>query len=400
MGCLGLAQQRTGRDLRVDFFRGVALWWIFTDHVPHDVLGDLSMRNFALCDATELFVFLAGYAGGIAYGGTLKRQGWLYAGADSARRAWTLYVAHIFLFVVFSAQVAWSAAALSRADYLDEIHLDVIGDNPYRALLEALTLHFQPAYLNILPLYVVLLMGFAIVLPLLRFPALLGGLSLAGYLFVQITGWNLHSWTGGGWFFNPLAWQALFVLGALISYNRLTVPWFATRWRRLMVDAAAVLMLLLGLAIIGFWGHPHLARYFSKPVLTVLYGIDKGGLHPLRLLSFLAIAWLARRLLSPDAAWVRSRWVRPVVVAGQHSLPVFCFGIFIAFVGRVAMEHDDGLLMQIAVNLVGAASMAGVGALASWYKHKEKQSARISPQPPMDAGLGALPPVGVRGRSP
>jgi hypothetical protein len=96
MGCLGLAQQRTGRDLRVDFFRGVALWWIFTDHVPHDVLGDLSMRNFALCDATELFVFLAGYAGGIAYGGTLKRQGWLYAGADSARRAWTLSVRGVF----------------------------------------------------------------------------------------------------------------------------------------------------------------------------------------------------------------------------------------------------------------------------------------------------------------
>jgi hypothetical protein len=80
---------RENRDLRIDFFRGLALWWIFTDHIPADWLGNFSIRNFALCDATEVFVLLAGYAGGIAYGGTLRKQGWLYAGADVVRRAWT-----------------------------------------------------------------------------------------------------------------------------------------------------------------------------------------------------------------------------------------------------------------------------------------------------------------------
>ena len=362
----------SARDLRVDLFRGLALWWIFTDHVPGDVVGDFSLRNFALCDATELFVFLAGYAGGIAYGRTFDRQGWLYAGADAARRAWTLYVAHIFLFVVFSAQVAWSADALSRADYLDEIHLDVIGNAPYRALLEALTLHFQPAYLNILPLYVVLLAGMAVAVPLLRLPWLLGALSAAGYLLVRATGWNLSSWTGGGWFFNPLAWQVLFVLGALISYRRLSIPWFGQRWPRLALDVIAILTLLMGVAIIAFWGYPRLAHLFSARVLATLYDVDKGGLHPLRLTSFLALAWLGRRLVPPSAQWVQSRWARPMVVMGQHSLPVFCFGIFAAFVGRVAMEHDDGLSMQVAVNVVGALSLAGVGGLAAWFKGKSK----------------------------
>jgi hypothetical protein len=368
-----VALQRSHRDLRVDFFRGLALWWIFTDHVPGDVLGDFSLRNFTLCDATELFVFLAGYAGGIAYGGTLRRQGWLYAAADAARRAWTLYVAHIFLFVVFSAQVAYSAAALSRADYLDEIHLDVIGNNPYRALFEALTLHFQPAYLNILPLYILMLLGLAVVLPLLRFPLLLGAASFSCYAFVRLTGWNLGSWTGGGWFFNPLAWQVLFVLGALISYNKLSFSAFGARWPRLALDVLAILTLLSGVWIIAFWTHPHWAHYLPPPVVATFYNVDKGGLHPLRLTSFLALIWLARRLVSPQVNWVRSRWARPLVVAGQHSLPVFCFGIFAAFVGRVAMEHDDGLLMQLAVNGVGATSMAGVGALAAWYKRKERQ---------------------------
>jgi len=114
------------RDLRVDFFRGLALWWIYTDHIPGDVLSHISLQNFAMCDATEIFVLLAGYGAGLAYGLTMDRQGYLYAAADAVRRAWTLYIAHIFLFVVYTAQVAYSASALDRVYYLDETKLDVL----------------------------------------------------------------------------------------------------------------------------------------------------------------------------------------------------------------------------------------------------------------------------------
>ena len=177
---MALIRSNRGRDLRVDFFRGLALWWIYTDHIPGDVLGDYSLRNFAMCDATEVFVLLAGFGAGIAYGSEMDRQGYLYAAADTLRRAWTLYIAHIFLFVVYTAQVAYSAAALDRVFYLEETRLDVLADAPYRALLEALLLRFQPNLLNILPLYVALLLIFALALPLLRKPALLFAVSLAG----------------------------------------------------------------------------------------------------------------------------------------------------------------------------------------------------------------------------
>ena len=174
---MALIRSNTARDLRVDFFRGLALWWIYTDHIPGDVLGDYSLRNFAMCDATEVFVLLAGFGAGIAYGSVMDRQGYLYAAADTLRRAWTLYIAHIFLFVVYTAQVAYSAAALDRPFYLEETRLDVLADAPYRALLEALLLRFQPSLLNILPLYVALLLIFALALPLLRKPALLFAVS-------------------------------------------------------------------------------------------------------------------------------------------------------------------------------------------------------------------------------
>ena len=53
---MSLIRSSRGRDLRVDFFRGLALWWIYTDHIPGDVLGDYSLRNFAMCDASVRFV--------------------------------------------------------------------------------------------------------------------------------------------------------------------------------------------------------------------------------------------------------------------------------------------------------------------------------------------------------
>ena len=154
---MDLIRRSATRDLRVDFFRGLALWWIFTDHVPGDVLGDYSLRNFAMCDATEVFVLLAGYGAGLSYGMALPRNGYISTAADVAKRAWTLYIAHIFLFVLFTAQVTYSATALNRINYLEETRLDVLGDDPYRSILEALLLRFQPSLLNILPLYVVLM---------------------------------------------------------------------------------------------------------------------------------------------------------------------------------------------------------------------------------------------------
>ncbi len=368
-----LVRSNRQRDLRVDFFRGLALWWIYTDHIPGDVLGDYSLRNFAMCDATEVFVLLAGFGAGIAYGSVMNRQGYLYAAADTLRRAWILYIAHIFLFVVYTAQVAYSATALDRVFYLEETRLDVLADAPYRALLEALLLRFQPNLLNILPLYVALLLIFAIALPLLRKPALLFLASLAGYLVVRFTGVNMGSWTGEGWFFNPFAWQLLFMIGAILAYAPPRMP--RLRWP---VDVAAILVLVAGLIVIWVIDtHPRILESMPAPVIRFVITEDKTGLHPFRLLSILSLAWLVVRVVPSSAAWLYTRAAWPLVLLGQNSLPVFCSGIFFGFIARLGLETDDGAGMQIAVNLFGAMAMLAVAALAAWYRGK----GRVAPMP-------------------
>jgi len=369
---MDLIRSNRSRDLRVDFFRGLALWWIYTDHIPGDVLGDYSLRNFAMCDATEVFVLLAGFGAGIAYGSVMDRQGYLFAAADTLRRAWTLYIAHIFLFVVFTAQVAYSATALDRVFYLEEARLDVLAEAPYRALLEALLLRFQPNLLNILPLYIALLAIFAVALPLLRKPLLLFAISFAGYVLVRITGINLSSWTGEGWYFDPFAWQLLFMMGAILAYAPPQMP--KLRWP---IDLFAALVLIAGIIVIWVIDtHPRILNSMPAPVLRFIITEDKTGLHPFRLLSILSLTWLTVRMIPQHAAWLRSRGAAPLVLLGQNSLPVFCSGIFFGFLARLGLEAHDGLAMQVAMNLFGALAMLAVAALAAWYRYKGRAPAR------------------------
>ncbi len=354
------------RDLRIDFFRGLALWWIFTDHIPANWIAQFSLRNFALCDATEIFVLLAGYAAGLSYGRSMDRHGWLFAAADVLRRAGVLYIAHIFLFVVFSAQVSYSATRFDRADYLDEIHLDVLAEAPYEAMLQALILAFQPAYLNILPLYVALLGFFAFFIPLLRRPAVFGLLSFSVYAAARTFEINLPSWTGGGWYFNPLTWQLLFVIGALLSYAK-----FPKIRRPYVLDVVACVVIVYGVGLVWLvWPYPEVEARFPEKAAWFLVSIDKEGLHPMRLFSILSFAWLVSRFVPRGARWLNSVWFRPFVLCGQHSLPVFCSGIFLSFLARLAMEERSDWLVQAAVNLGGGALMVIVGALAAWYRQK------------------------------
>ena len=66
---------RPNRDLRIDFFRGVALWCMFIDHLIRGWLRAITIMRYGFCDSAELFVLLSGISAGMVYGGMVARKG-------------------------------------------------------------------------------------------------------------------------------------------------------------------------------------------------------------------------------------------------------------------------------------------------------------------------------------
>src|ERR1700684_1019546 len=110
-----------GRDVRLDFFRGLSLFFIFIDHIPENVLAYFTLRSVAFNDAAEVFIFISGYTAALVYGRSLADKGALFATAQIYRRVWQLYVAHIFLFVIFTAEVSYAILVVQNPMYTEEL---------------------------------------------------------------------------------------------------------------------------------------------------------------------------------------------------------------------------------------------------------------------------------------
>src|SRR5438445_13307719 len=63
------------RELRLDLFRGLALWLIFLDHLPNNILAWLTIRNYVFSATTEIFIFISGYTAAFVYGRAMLESG-------------------------------------------------------------------------------------------------------------------------------------------------------------------------------------------------------------------------------------------------------------------------------------------------------------------------------------
>ena len=102
---------------------------------------------------------------------------------------------------------------------------------------------------------------------------------------------------------------------------------------------------------------------------TLIYPIDKTNLDVLRILHFLSLAVITVWFVPRDWPALQSRLFWPAIICGQHSLEIFCLGVFLSFAGHFMFtEVSNRLPMQIAVSLAGIAIMVAAAALISWYK--------------------------------
>ena len=361
---------RKGRDLRLDFFRGLSLFFIFIDHIPNNFLGWFTLRSIAFSDAAEVFIFISGYTAALVYGRSLRQHGALLATAQIYRRVWQLYVAHIFLFVIFTAEVSYAVLTVNNPMYTEELRVGDFLQEPHVAIIKALLLQFQPAFLDILPLYIVLLGIFPLVLVALERGPLWPLLpSAAVYALTLRRGWSLPAYPEAVWFFNPLAWQFLFIIGASAGHARVSGRWPFPHgaWLSQLAVALTVFLIVINVSWLVHMLYEPFPAFLEKQLLN--HTIDKTNLAPLRLVNFLALALATVYFVRPESSFLSWRVAWPIVLCGQHSLYVFCLGIVLAVLGHfVLSEFYSALPMQIAVNLAGFALMVGTAGLLAWYK--------------------------------
>jgi hypothetical protein len=383
---VAIARAKPDRDLRVDFFRGVALLFIFIDHIPGNFLAWFTLHNFGFADAAEIFVALAGYAAFLAYGKTFEQDGMRSGFARVLGRARDLYVAHLLLLCVCVGGLAIAARTFANPIYFEHVNLTPFNFDPGGAIWRALLLVYQPGYLNILPLYVALMVWFGALMWLMRRHAALALLaSFALWAGANWLNWNPPSYPSDyGWVFNPFAWQLLFTLGVLCAaFSGNDEP----PVRSNLLLSLAVLYVVCAFLVAAPWTRVpglHDTGLFSTDLRA---SMSKQNLSLWRVAHIAALAYLATALIPRNAAWLERPWARWIIDCGSNSLPIFCLGIVLSMTAFVVLvETGSGLLMQTFVNVVGI----GIMGLTAWKLAQQKQ-AKVRANPAHSAGWSAWP---------
>jgi hypothetical protein len=351
------------RDPRIDVLRGIALLMIFVDHIPGDALGFVTLHNFGFADAAEVFVLLAGMSSMLAYGRIFEREG---AVGGLRRIIWRCARIYLFQIGLLLTTIAVVLAWTTHFQLAPTLVAPIL-NAPLSGIAHALTLQAVPGYLDILPLYLVLLAVFPLVYLGLRLNAGLAlGVSAAIWLAVNLDhNLNLPNWMNGEhWFFNPFAWQFLFTIGAAFAMLAATHGGSLPRARWVLCLCGVY----LGLAFLEstpweYWHLPSLRPFnMASP--------DKTQLAAVRILNILALAYPL--LSSPGLRAIAGRrFFRPLEACGRHSLEVFAAGCICALFGRLLFRtYGAGFDTQVAINVIGLAMMCVVGL---WLERRRMQ---------------------------
>ena len=377
------APELGARDLRIDFFRGLALLWIFLNHIPGNTFSWLSNRNYGLSDATEIFVFLAGVSCAMAYGKLIDKQGLRAAWKSSLKRAFSIYHAHLvtaFVLLTLSMALALSPAKNDFLAYnLFELLVESIQAGDGSLLTSLFTLTYRPLNLDVLPLYVILI---ALCVPALllarKHPVWLALLSIALWMMAR-QGLNLPDFRPDhGWVFNPFAWQLLFVAGMIVSIHRNHIaPWLT----RPLVQFSAWVSLISCSTVVLSWYLEPLNAVIQASIAGWLYPLSKTNLDVMRLLHFSAVLAVLLPRVPAGATWLTHSLARHVARCGRHSLEVFSAGIVLSFIGHAVLaEWSNSLVAQ---SLVSAAGCAILMRQAAWLERHANAKKRQHTSEPL-----------------
>jgi hypothetical protein len=360
----------------IDFWRGFALVTIFVNHIPGLYFERFTHRNVSLSDSAELFVLLAGWAMRKLVD-SLPREvstAWLVFRLEG--RALDVYVAQLVITEIAIAVLAGAAILMDAPFLLDWHNASAVFNDPVRAHIGVVILSHQLGYFNILPLYVILMVGTPLIALIYRLvPFALLPVSFALYAATLILGVNLPTWpVEGTWFFNPLAWQMIFVLG-FVAGGTNGLGGFVRRHHGILRWMATPVVVLGALAA---------ATRFSPdpidvPAPTLVFMFSKTFLSPARLLHMLALALLfggTYKWIGPSSPRISGY----LSLLGRNSLNVFCAASLLSLIGQILRFAFGGSFATDAIVVtVGISILGGVAWASEWREWSRKVSVK---QPP------------------
>jgi hypothetical protein len=356
------------RDIRLDLFRGLAMLIIVMAHTPSNPWNDWIPARFGFSSAAEMFVFGSGFASALAFGGVFNRSGWWMGTMRIAYRIWQLYWAQIAPFLLVLAISAWATMNLGTADYLERLSLGWFLANPAEGIAALMTLRYIPQYFDMLPMYMLVLAGLPLVMALSRLHRLLPLASAALlWLVIQFTHANFSARPDSDWvwYFNPLAWQFLFITG--FSFG---MGWLKPVPLRRPVFLALALAIVIGAVPLSFWGITDHSPYLAGIAPALGYDGGPTSLHGLRLIHFFALAYLALSAIEPYRARISGiNALKPVITVGQQSLAAFLASLPVAWSLSIALDWFGRDAMSVTIaNLAALGAILIVGQAASWFK--------------------------------
>jgi hypothetical protein len=357
-------------DLRVDLLRGFANWFLFLDHIPHNVVNFITLRNYGFTGATDVFVFVTGYAAAVFFGQMALERGFVVTATRMLRRLWQLYAAYVVLFVIYIDIVSNVAAQYGTTEIIDEYNVIGIVDHPIRTLMHGLMLQAKPLNLDVLQLFVALLAMFPPMLwVMLRRPNLALAGSIALYVASRVFDWSLPSFPTGTWYFNPFCWQLLSVLGAWFALSRPKLTF--TLQRLPLLRAAAATYLVFALVVTLAAHMPALAAQLPDFGISLSVS-DKENLASYRVVHLLALALLFTYFVPRDWAPLSSKFLQPVMKCGEEWLTSFCVGVFLSFAAHfILITGPNSVAMQVLVSVSGIALMTAIAYYISWSRRQD-----------------------------
>jgi hypothetical protein len=359
------------RDYRLDFCRGLALILIFIDHVPGNPASLWTLRKWAFCDAAEVFVLISGISSYLAYGSKLDKFGLKGCWAAVAKRLSRIYGAHLLLFISAALFVRLAAVYFARVDYVDFLQVKHLFADPRHYIPAALTLSYLPKYLDILPLYLILLAAApAIIYVVKRDPWLALIASGVIYMVVRMNGFNLSAGHDGlGWNFNPFAWQFLYTIGIVVGhFSKVGIDadsiHYRYQWAWLTLAGGFAMFALLAAA-------PWSGSEESRALFNLyLWPADKTFLSPLRVANVVALLYLFVFFVPKQAKFFSSRAASLFLACGRNSLPVYGVGVVLSCAGYVALTEIDATNMaSLGVNVFGILSLFMLAYVLDWRKN-------------------------------